>query len=86
MELLLMKSNSTPWIKQSKTLHSPIPLYISLIEMHQLNSYPGEGNEGQGGYSSEHDCRDQHDQCDQYVVAEEGDSSQPTTEKDRKDH
>lgn len=40
---------------------------------------PGECNEGQTGHGSEHDCRDQHDQCDQNIIAEEGDSSQPTT-------
>lgn len=40
---------------------------------------PGEGNEGQRGHGSEHDSRDQHDQCNQNIIAEEGDGRQPTT-------
>lgn len=43
--------------------------------------YLSECNEGQRGHSSEHDCRDQHDYSNQNIVAEEGDGSQPTTER-----
>lgn len=48
----------------------------------KLNSYPGEGNEGQRGHCSEHDGGDQHDQGNQNIIAEERDGSQPPTEKD----
>lgn len=48
--------------------------------------YLGEGNEGQWGHSSEHDGRDQHDQRNYNIIAEEGDGSQPATEKDKHDY
>ena len=51
--------------------------------MHNLNPYPGEGNEGQWGDCSEHDGGDQHDQSNQNIIGEEGDGSQPTAEKER---
>lgn len=56
---------------------------MACVEMHKLNSYLGEGNEGQWGHSSKHDSRYQHDQRNENIIAEEGDGSQPTTEKDR---
>lgn len=46
-------------------------------------SYFGEGNEGQRGHCSKHDSWDQHDQCNQYIIAEEGNGGQPSAEKDR---
>lgn len=61
-----------------------IPDYVyfcrnAFIDMR--HSYPGEGNEGQWGHSSEHDGWDQHDQGNQNIIAEVGDCCQPTTEK-----
>ncbi len=52
----------------------------------KLNSYLGKGNKGQWGHCSEHDGRDQHDQCNENIIAEEGDGSQPPAERDTDDH
>lgn len=54
-------------------------------EMHKLNSYLGECDEGQRGHSSEHDSRDQHDQSNQNIIAEVRDGRQPTAGKDKDD-
>lgn len=48
-------------------------------ELWVSHSYPGESNEGQRRHGSEHDSRNQHDQCNQNIIAEEGDGSEPAT-------
>ena len=53
--------------------------------MHKLNSYLGEGDEGQCGHCSEHDSWDQHDQSNQNIIAEVGDGCQPTAGEDTDD-
>lgn len=55
---------------------------IPIVFLSKKKSYFGKGNEGQRGHCSEHDSRDQHDQCNQYIIAEEGNGGQPSAEKD----